>query len=336
MSVVAISGPQSAGEHIHRNTVYTIAHNLADSHSVAVAQHMLKLRPACQRMLSSLLPGQCIFQQNQASWNHAVWCQVDYVAPSRKTGPIEYEQLPFTPAVELSRAHHVISALNDMVAEDKKAHRRIGSRSKAGLSQKVRMLLTLAVSHPYMPVARLFDRIDGLGFSGQKAVRKEIQDNKYAEFAEVRIGKTTMLLIEPKDTAYHLLGQEPPTGENRGRGKLVHRSLAHWIKQYLAKQGRQAFLEWVVPGTNHPVDVAVEADELWDAYEVCVTASGNLTSHITACFEASQVVRKLFVVTTQAQIAKQLRQQVLAEVGLKPYISNIVFESIQNYIPKEI
>jgi len=331
--VVSISSLRSASRLVLENATHHIMFRSSNYESAVLTAQTLMLPKHGILSLQHLEKGQALVKQI-GPWPHAIKVQIDSMPPSRVHITL-YDSHPYLPAKRIHQLPAVMEAAKALRdAHDKRKQRRIDKDKEIG--DKAKTVLKLAIAHPYVPVARLFDKIGDVNFSTQKAIRREIADEELAEFAEVRIGKTTMLLIELKDAAYRLLGQEPPTGENRGRGKLVHRSLAHWIKQYLAKQERQAFLEWVVPGTNHPVDVAVEAGELWDAYEVCVTASDNLGSHIAACFEVSQVVRKLFVVTTQAQIAKQLRQQVLAEVGLKPYISNIVFESIQNYIPKEI
>ena len=66
-TIFLISGLQKAGEHILRNACYTFAFNLSDSASVYAACLHLQLDQRCQRMLGSLLPGQCIFRQTQAT-----------------------------------------------------------------------------------------------------------------------------------------------------------------------------------------------------------------------------------------------------------------------------
>ena len=113
-----------ASEHIKRNTYYTFVFNLSDAESVYAACLHLQLDSRCQRMLGSLLPGQCIFRQTQASWNNAMWCQMDFIEPASNIGPIEYGPHPYTPAISLSDAPDVIADLNAAVEEYKNAKKR--------------------------------------------------------------------------------------------------------------------------------------------------------------------------------------------------------------------
>ena len=109
-------------EHIKRNTCYTFSFNLSNAESVYAASLHLQLDPRCQRMLGSLLPGQCIFRQTQSSWNNSMWCQMDFVEPARNIGPIEYEPHPYTPAISLSESPEVMADLDAAVEEYKNGH----------------------------------------------------------------------------------------------------------------------------------------------------------------------------------------------------------------------
>lgn len=331
--IAGVSSLRSASRLVLENATYHIMFRSSNYESTVIGARTLMLPPNGELTFGHLEKGQPLVKQI-GPWPHTMKVQIDEMPPSR-VQITDYDTHPFLPAQRIHELPAVMTAAKALRdAHDKRKQQRAAKKQQLG--DKAKKLLELAIAHPYVPVARLFEKIGDVNFSTQKAIRREIAAEELADFEEVRIAKTTMALIEPTDAAYQLLGKNPPTGQNQGRGKLVHRSMAHWIKQHLAKQGRQAFLEWVVPETNHPVDVAVAAGDMWDVYEVCVTASDNLTSHISACFETSTVIRKLFVITTQEKIAKQLRQHILAEVGLKPYINYIVFESIKDYLPKEI
>jgi len=158
-TIFLISGLQKAGEHILRNACYTFAFNLSDSKSVYAACLHLQLDQRCQRMLGSLLPGQCIFRQTQATWNTAMWCQMDYAPPPRNIGQIEYTPHPYTPAMSLSEAPHVLTDLDAAVEEHKKAGKRQKDDTLTERDQHALGLLRLAVENPYAPVARLFDAL---------------------------------------------------------------------------------------------------------------------------------------------------------------------------------
>ncbi|MHC4791959.1 MAG: helicase HerA domain-containing protein, partial [Planctomycetota bacterium] len=195
-TTVVISALQKAGDHILRNTCYTFVFNLTDSESVYAAVLHLQLDRRCSRMLGSLLPGHCIFRQTQSSWNNAMWCKMDYVAPARNIGPIEYEPHPFTPAISLSEASKVLADLDAAVEEYKTAKKRQKDAKTSDKDEIAMELLKLGAKNPYVPVARLFERFDKIRFQAQIDIRQLLDEKKLARFEETRIGRSNMLLMD--------------------------------------------------------------------------------------------------------------------------------------------
>src|SRR4030042_1834940 len=286
-----------ASKHIKRNTYYTFVFSVSDAKSAYDACLHLQLDLRCQRMSSSLLPGNCIMRSTQASWNNAMWCKIDFVEPARNLGPIQYEAHTYTPAVSICDVPQVLADFNTAVEEYKKAKKRQEDEKTPYIEQYAMKLLRLRARNPYAPVARLFDVID-IRFEAQIAVRQML--------------------------------------ENNGRGSIYHRHCAYWIKFYYEKLGRKAFVEWVVPGTKHPVDTSVEAGNKWEVFEVCVTSFNNVISHIKACFEDGSDVERLTIVVGTKTKLKELKKQIQSDFMFTLHKDKIEFEIIQNFIIKEL
>jgi len=325
-----------ASKHIKRNTYYTFVFNVSDAKSVYDACLHLQLDLRCQRMLSSLLPGQCIFRPTQASWNNAMWCKMDFIEPARNLGPVQYEPHLHTPAISLSDVPQVLADFNAAVEEYRNARKRQEGNKTSELDQYAMKLLRLRIKNPYAPVARLFDAIGKVRFEAQVAIREMLETKNLAEFEEIRIGRSNVLLMDVTDEGYKVVGLPVPDA-NKGRGSISHRHFAHWIKLHYEKEGRKAFVEWIVPGTNHPVDVAVEAGSKWEVFEVCVTAFDNVLSHIKACFESgSDVVERLTIVVGTKTKLKELKKQIQSDFMFTLHADKVDFEIIQNFIIKEL
>ena len=134
---------------------------------------------------------------------------------------------------------------------------------------------------------------------------------------------------------FKALGLSIPN-ENKGRGGITHRHFAHWIKFQFEKKGYKAYLEWVITGTNHPVDVAVESNNGWEVFEICVTATDNLLSHIEACFEKSDIVENLTIMVPTKTRAKELKKLIRSNLMFARYDDRIKVDIMENYMPKEI
>jgi hypothetical protein len=243
---------------------------------------------------------------------------MDYVAPARNIGPIEYEPHPFTPAISLSEASKVLADLDAAVEEYKTAKKRQKDAKTSDKDEIAMELLKLGAKNPYVPVARLFERFDKIRFQAQIDIRQLLDEKKLARFEETRIGRSNMLLMDITDDGFKALG------------------LPHWIKQFYENKGCKAYLEFVLPNTNHPVDVAIQSQNHWLCFEICVTAFDNAVSHIKACFEESDVVEYLtFIVGTQKKL-KDFRKLVQQDLIFSSYVDRIKFDVIEHYMIKEL
>jgi hypothetical protein len=229
----------------------------------------------------------------------------------------------------------VLAHLNAIVEEHRKASKRQRDDTPTELDQYAMRLLRLAVENPYAPVARLFDALGKMRFEAQAAVREMLEDEGFAAFEEVRIGRSNRLLMDVTAKGYEALGLPVPQ-ENKGRGTITHRHFAHWIKFHFEKQGRQAHIEWLVPGTNHPADVAVQLENGWGVFEICVTAFDNLVSHMKACFEGSKAVAHLTIVVATGAQMKELKKSLRSDFVFTMYADRISFDVIENYMTKEL
>ena len=322
-----------ASEHIKRNTYYTFVFSQADAESVYRACLHLQLDSKCRRLLGSLLPGHAIFRQSQASWTNAMLVKIDYIASARNLGPVKYDVHPFTPAIELSESPEVLSFLDVLVEEYKNTQDRQDKAKKSDLDEIAMKLLQLGAENPYVPVARLFEVIGKVRYEAQAAIRKFLEDKKFANFEDPRIGRSNRLLMDITDDGFQALGLLVPT-ENKGRGGIAHRFFAQWIKKFYENKGSKAYMEFVLPNTNHPVDVAIQLQNKWNVFEICVTAFDNVISHIKACFEESDAVESLtFIVGTQKEL-KELKKLVQQNLIFVSYADKIKFEIIEKYMTR--
>jgi hypothetical protein len=262
-------------------------------------------------------------------------CRIDYVEPARDIGPVEYESHPYTPAVSLAESPQVLADLDVALKEHNRTMERQSPSKESPTRQLAMQLLRLAASNPYVPVARLFERLDNPTPKTQIAVRTYLEDEGCAKFEEPRIGRSNKLLIEITLKGYETMGLPVPD-ENKGRGGIAHRHFAHWIKLHFQKEGREAYLEWVAPGTNHPVDVAVPSANGWDVFEICVTAFENLVRHIEACFKESKVVQSMTVITGTQTKLNEIKKAIRSNPMMMPYGARIRFDVIESYVLKEL
>ncbi len=166
--------------------------------------------------------------------------------------------------------------------------------------------------------------------AAQQATREELESAKLATFEQVRITRTNVLLIEPTPEGWQSLGQTPPS--RTGRGGIAHRHFAASIREAGVRRGHKAETEWIMPGTSHQVDAAWLTDGQVHAFEICVTCTENLASHVRACLIESDAVGKLTIVTTQARYSDEVQRSIASEFALSPALEHIQFEVIQLYM----
>jgi hypothetical protein len=336
MSIIAPSGPGFLSHHITRNSFYTLGFNQADSESAHLAARQLAIDPRCMKLLGSLPPGECIIRQTQTSWSNAMWCEMDYYPPDRDFRGISYCFQPYVESLEEDKADKLISEVQQLCKASRERDRGSADKKQQAIEEMAYKLCILHAENPLYPVARLFERLGKIHFKIQVEIRRFLEDKKYAEFEETRIGRANVLLMELTAAGYGFIEVETPPQE-RGRGSLTHRRFSHWIRMFYEKQNCKVILEWVLPGSTHPVDVAVFSDNALVVFEVCISSSSNLKEHIEACFEKSEVeiTRLIIIVGTKARM-KQIHKQINSQITTARYAEKIKIDVIGNYMPEEL
>jgi len=331
---ISVSSLRSVSQLICENATYHLMFRTSDAKARAATASTLMLPPYGELTLDHLGKGQCIFKQI-GPWPHAVKGQIDYMPPSR-THITKYDTHPFIPSKRLWE----IPAVKDFVTQKKTAYENKKQQErkseKASQLQELSLkLLKLRSSHPYVPVARLFEVIGKVRFERQVALRDILENQVLAKFAEIRIGRSNILLMEITDKGFEALGLPVPT-ERKGRGGIAHRHTVFWIKRHLEKKGYKTCIEWIIPGTTHPTDLAIPLDGGWHVYEVCITAFDNIVSHIKACFEDSNSVNHLTIVVTTKTKLNELKKSLQSDPVFALYADRISFDIVGNYIIKEL
>ncbi len=303
--------------------------------AVAHAAHCLGLPSGGHLRFGWLKKGECIVRLD-GPWPHAMVCAVDHTPPSRAVDTA-YDSHFFVPGKRLAELPHVQAAVAALAREVLEGKRRRKAQETTaeqprGLSELAHQFLSFAYEHPYMPVVRMFEAMGRPSAREQNKVRKELEADDLASFDKVRIGKTEILLIELTDEAYRLLRRQPLS--KPGRGDLVHRTICNWISMALAKSGLSPVLEWTVPGSRHPVDVAAQVNGKWEVYEVANTTTENLPDSVRACLR-SNVVSKVTVVFTEKTKRDQHRAEILSALSGEARIGDVEFTTADRYY-KEI
>jgi hypothetical protein len=260
------------------------------------AARSLQLSPRAAQLISQLDPGECIVRV--AHWPKAVLSKIDYVAPCR-VPPTRCDIYPAVPSRSLNDMPELQEAIRRLQGASRKADKRRERQQHDVLSEDAQRLLALAAKHPYWPVARLYDLMSPLSRDSKQRIRAQLIDLRYANIETVQQGSKEQDLIELTEKGWALLG-DPPI-KLRGRGSLAHRVFAGWAKLLEERDGNTAHLEWRVPGAeHHAVDVAADCGGEIHVYEIVVTCTENLASHLVAIFNSqSPVVTATIVAPTK-------------------------------------
>jgi hypothetical protein len=207
------------------------------------------------------------------------------------------------------------------------SRRRQKQTAGEGISNDAHTLLMLIVLRPAVPVVQLLKELGKkLSFSKQAAIRKELEDAKYAAFEEDRIGKLNLLLAEALEAGAQRVGRE--YAPIPGRGKLPHRTYAAWLMMLAERKGIRARREFTIGHTTHPVDVAYEeAEGRWHAFEIIATPSGvdNIADHLRACLLQSDMITRVTIVIPRLNMKDELCAAIDADQTLEPVRSRIDF-----------
>lgn len=241
---------------------------------------------------------------------------------------LRYDTHPIIPAKRLKDLPEVRKALNDFKGQRLRDAQQTQDRPLSHLAHR---LLNEASLHPWTPVARLWDSIGQTpAYDRQTKIRKELDSLGFADFEEVRLGRANVLLIQLTERGWKHLRLGVP--RKSGRGGMAHQHVCHWIVKAGKLHGTQMRLEWIIPGTNHPVDVAQPHGSRWSVYEVAVTARHNLASHLRACFVESDVVDTLTIVTLQKKISDRVRKAIQKDPFMAQFLDRINFEVAETFV----
>lgn len=324
--ILAVTAVRDISQMVLCNVQYHICHNMSDELSLLQAKRTLLLPPGGEAMLPGLKPGEAIFRESQGAWPHPMLVQVDYMPPNR-TPRTDFDTFPSVPSKRLAEMPELQAALAALIAEHRATRMRQARQGKPALSELSRKLLDLASLHPCTPVARLFDELGKPSPTAQASARKALEEQKLANFAEVRMGRRNVLLIRLTDEGWSFLGKQPP--RRKGRGDIPHWHICQWLCWLGEQRGCKTATEWIVPGTNHPVDAVWQTSDHIETFEVAVSCEDNLVSHLTACFIDSDAVDTVTIVAPQKSKLSELKTAIDAESTLKPFADRI------EYLPAE-
>ncbi len=325
---VTLKDLRSASRFVLNNATHHYIFYMKDSDSIYQASRTLMLPPGGEMRISYLQPGECVFRQI-GPWPHAMAGKFDYMPPCRSL-PERYDTHPFVPGKRLNELPEVKAALAKLIDQRDAAKKRMTKQDRNGPSDQALQLLKLCYENPFVPVVRLFEKMGPVPFSAQKRIRAELEEQHLANFADLRVGSRNLLVMGLQHKACELLGKDPIKA--RGRGKLAHRFMANRIARAAEAQGKTAYIEWIVPDTTHPVDVAVEEGDQFALFEIVETCTSNIAASIEACFTHPELVRSLTIVATQKSICKRLAVQVAAEMPSFPYLDRVKFETFSKYV----
>ncbi len=311
-------------QHVLNSCRYHFIMRMQHSACRIEASRTLDLPRGADAIIPKLEPGEALVRTPY--WSDAALAQIDSCPPNR-TAPRQFDVLPVVPSKRLSKMPELLRAIDTLRTRQKEKDKEAEREQHAKLDQAARQLLAKAAEHPYWPVARLYDLMEAnVPKATRLQIRKHLIDSEYARFETVKQGRKQQDLIDLTDKAWQLFGKPPI--KLGGRGFLPHRTYSHWIAMVARRQGHLAEIEWVVPGTNHPVDVAVKRDDHWHVYELVVDCEENLPGHLRAIFSSdSPVVAATIVALTKKKLS-ELRRRIESHSEFLSIRHRILYEVV--------
>jgi hypothetical protein len=325
---IGVSRLGGLSEYARLEAQYLLTFNQSDADSIYTASKTLLLPRGAEQMLPALPPGMCIARE-AGGWPHPVLVKVDYQPPGRGPAVRRYDAHPFTEALSLDRLPEVQAAIDALKAPKRPA--RDTPRRDEPLPPHSHALLHAAAVHRYTPVARLWGLAGAVPSpDAQNRAREALEARGLAEFEQRRSSQRNVLVIDLLDEGWIYLGRTPPA--RKGRGGPWHRNCAHWIANVGRARGHETEIEWIVPGTSHPVDVVWFADGKTLAFECVVTAEINLRNHIRACLRDSNAVDQLTIVLLQKSMLKDIRAELAADPEIAPFMDRVEFDIAETFL----
>ena len=329
-AVVVTSSLISVSRIIRENATMHLVFHTEEEKAACEAAQNLSLPPYGELTLKHLAPGECLVKQI-GPWPHAVKGKVFYV-PHEDLPDRKYDRHPFVPAQSIFQIPAVRAFIEKAQSKQTNSKEQLPSNKDEQIQQYGLDILQRWLQAPYTPLSLIFQQRGKIHYRIQQRIRDYLEKQKWAKFEEPRIGRRSSLLMEPAPQGYEMLKVTSPSG-NRGRGGITHRHYAQWIKAYYEQQGLEAFLEWMVPTTHHPVDVAVSSQGEYLVYEICVTSYAEVLSYIELCSQCPDI-RKLVIVAGTAKELKTIKALVTESMVHLTASLKITYETIEPYMPK--
>ena len=189
-------------------------------------------------------------------------------------------------------------------------------------------MLLAAAAYPWWPFGKLEAKADvTLTPQARIAIRRTLKEKGYADFEEMRLGKSPVILIWPTENGWDAAACKPPS--RTGRGSLKHQSVQNWVAMAEAKEGKKAAIEVEVNG--HPVDCAVTgADGRLRVYEVVVECETNLLQSLSTLSPCSNV-ESITIVCLQKQIQQRLQLELEAQMVVMKLGSRLRWELAETF-----
>ncbi|MCY2954842.1 MAG: hypothetical protein NTU53_23165 [Planctomycetota bacterium] len=260
-------------------------------------------------MFPALLPGQAIFRESQGNWAYPFLIQTDFIPHGRNIANIVADPHPWTPAADLDQLPDVWDAIKKLKDDHLRDSFR---RAKEGvykpqIPKRAHQLLHAIATNPWAPGRVLWQATGTVPPPAvQKGVRHALATLGLAESVEGRLGSANVLVYRLTQAGATFLGCAPPS--HQGRGEILHQHICHWIELCAKHEHREAHCEFTLPG-GYATDVVWRAeDHLWDAFEVCDSATDNLSSHLQK-LRACCAVRKITIVCLQKRFLQDLQRK---------------------------
>jgi len=330
---ISVGSLRTVSPLIRENATTHLMFRPSDARARAEVAATLMLPPYGELTLDHLPISQCLVKQI-GPWPHAMKGQIDYMPPSR-VHVTKYDTHAYISSKRLWQIPAVQQFVDDR-NEARKAPQKPKADKQTQLYELAMKVLGIRARNPYAPLAPIFKALGVRHHKVQIAVRELLEGKGYGKFEVWRIGRSDRLLMDITPEGHKALGLPVPQ-ENKGRGGITHRHCAQWIKLTFQKKGYEAYLEMELPGTTHPVDVAVLLDGKRHIFEICITATDNISSHIDACFEkTTETIESLTIVAATKTLLGQIERELRSSMMSLQYAGRIKFEVVENYIIKEL
>ena len=321
----------TASRQILDSPSYQIILNMRSQQSILEASRTLMLPRGAERILPGLEPGECLVRL-PGTWAHAMLMHIHYVDFDGSVTP-RFDSHPYVPSVPLAQMPRALESLKAHSGQHNATSMRQAKQPANEPPKLAIRLLELWIRHPWLPVPRLWDAMDeSPSDEARKQAVKQLKRFTLAEFKDVRIERGSKRLMLPTEKGCKAMKVKPVVA----KGGIEHAHFSAWIAEEGRKRGFDVQTEWVTPGRtrSHPVDVAWYRDSHWDVFEVVVSCTNNLVSHLVACLIDCDVVKTVTIVAAQKTQLVKIKKIVAGEANLAQFSDRIHYETIAKFVPE--